>query len=294
MTSEKAECEARERQTLRTVADGIAHAFNNLLTAIVGSANLGSLEVGPDSELAGRFDTIEQAAMRGANLTRQLSAFAGRGIYRMEDLDLNVLVKEFFQVQDPERLLVGPCFQPGQPVLAGQVTLRLDLGGRLPRVRGDAAQVSQVLANLLSNACEAFGGGPGGLVTVRTRAARLAPAAGPEGWWALAPRPGPYVMLEVEDAGSGMAPEVLARAFEPFFSTRFAGRGLGLAAVLGILGCHDGGVRVRSAPGQGSAFAVFLPARGRARAHLSGSISPASAKFTSRRWSSSLPRIPRR
>jgi CheY-like chemotaxis protein len=145
------------------------------------------------------------------------------------------------------------------------VALRCDLADRLPFVMGDPTQIFQIVMNLLTNACEACPAGRKGLIILRTRAQLVDPAALASAGWVLPPAPGHFATLEVRDTGSGMTPEVLARILDPFFTTKPTGHGLGLAAVTGILRSHGGGLRVRSEPGRGSSFTLFLPAMVEAR-----------------------------
>jgi PAS domain S-box-containing protein len=237
--------EARQRETLGVLAGGIAHDFNNLLTTILGNANLGHLVVETGSKAADCLKAIEKAAVRAGELTSQMLAYAGKGRFWMREVDLNIVLKEIVQ------LLGAPHAQT--------VAIQCDLG-EIPFVKGDSTQLSQVMGILITNAAEACGPGAQGPVFIRTRAEELDEAAIQDSPWVLPAAPGSYVTLEVGDRGVGMTPEVLARAFEPFFTTKFMGRGLGLAAALGIIRSHGGGLRVWSESGQGSSFKVFLPA----------------------------------
>jgi signal transduction histidine kinase/CheY-like chemotaxis protein len=238
--------EVQKQETLVVLAGGVAHDFNNLLTTIVGNADLGTLAVEAAGNPLPYFQAIEKAAMRAGDLTRQLLAYAGKGKRIESEVDLTVLVREILlllHVSIPE-----------------QVTLTCDLPDRLPFVWGDATQIFQVLMNLITNAGEAFAPGAKGHITLRTLARTLTVADLAAGGWVLAVPTGAYASLEVADDGLGMAPEVMARIFEPFFTTKFTGRGLGLAAAIGILRNHGGGLRVQTTPGAGTSFQVFLPA----------------------------------
>jgi CheY-like chemotaxis protein len=188
---------------------------------------------------------IEQATQRAAELTDKLQAYAGQGKYHETELDLDLIVKEVVQQFSLD--------------LPPNVTLLCELADRLPYVRGDADQVAQVLTNMILNATEAFPTEAGGLVVIRTGSEAVDVARLGEGQWPLEVAPGRCATLEVADTGAGMSSEVAARAFEPFFSTKFTGRGLGLAAVKGMLGRHQGGLCVRSEPGRGSSLKIFLP-----------------------------------
>jgi signal transduction histidine kinase len=189
---------------------------------------------------------INKAALRAADLTRQLLAYAGKGKYLTSEVDLNLLVHETAQICSAS--------------LPARVALQCELGEPLPPVSGDATQLFQIIMNLVTNAVEACPPDQDARVTVQTRAEWLDPADLAAATWVLPMTVGPCATLEVTDTGSGIPPEILARIFEPFFSTKFAGRGLGLAALMGVLRSQRGGLQVTSSPGHGSAFKLFLPA----------------------------------
>jgi len=238
--------EAQKLETLGVLAGGVAHDFNNLLTAILGNANLGTMAAEEGRSVAPYFEAIEKAAMRAASLTRQLLAYAGTGKPVMAEVDFGIVAKEAIQV-----------FTASIP---RNVTLHSDLAERLPLVHGDGTQIFQVLMNLITNAAEACHTGLEGRITIRTRDETVDEVALGAGHWVLPLTPGRYATLEVVDTGEGMAPEVVKRAFEPFFTTKFTGRGLGLAAVMGIIRSHGGGLWVGSEPDCGSSFKIYMPA----------------------------------
>jgi two-component system cell cycle sensor histidine kinase/response regulator CckA len=237
--------ETQKLESLGVLAGGIAHDFNNLLTGIVGNAGLVRLELPPDSPPAAHIRQIESAALRAAELCQQLLAYAGKGRFLVEALDLNELIEGTLSLL---RLSVGK-----------QAHLQLELGRPLPVVMADATQIRQIVMNLVINAADAIGAQPG-VITLHTgsRFVRTREFAA----WAADPGlpEGEYVFLEIGDTGCGMPPETLRRIFEPFFTTKFAGRGLGLAAVLGIVRGHHGALKVTSELGRGSVFTLFLPA----------------------------------
>ncbi|HWQ12270.1 MAG TPA: response regulator [Roseiflexaceae bacterium] len=231
-------------ESLGVLAGGIAHDFNNLLTVILGTASLAASDHPPGSPAAEALETIERAAQRAAELTRQMLAYAGKGRLFVELVDLNRLVRE---------VTAPPALEA-----PANVTLRYELAAQLPTLVADAAQVRRVVQQLIGNAIEAIGEARGD-VTIRTSLRRV---EGGEvaGVHLSADLPaGEYVALEVADTGSGMDDATRERVFEPFFSTRFTGRGLGLSEVLGIVSGHGGTVTVVSAPGHGATFTVFLP-----------------------------------
>jgi signal transduction histidine kinase len=137
--------------------------------------------------------------------------------------------------------------------------IRFELAPELPEILGDPTQLQQVVMNLLTNAWEAIGEGGHGTITVRTGEEVVDQAVPNLSAPAIPVRPGRHVVLEVADTGCGMAPDVLGRIFDPFFSTKFMGRGLGLSALMGILRGHGGSMRISSEPGQGSCFRLLLP-----------------------------------
>jgi PAS domain S-box-containing protein len=233
-------------ESLGVLAGGIAHDFNNLLVGIMGNASLASESLPVDHTVRDQLDEIVLAGQKAANLTRQMLAYAGKGKFIIERLDLSTLIRE------TERLL--------RTSLLKNVDLRLNLQADLPCVEADAGQMQQVIMNLVINAAEATREGQPGTVSVRTsqqtidKAFICAQLTGQE------ITPGNYVVLEVQDSGIGMDAATQTRIFEPFFTTKFVGRGLGLSAVSGIVRSHKGGLQVTSSPGKGTTFQVLLPA----------------------------------
>ena len=222
--------DAQKWEGLGVMAGGVAHDFNNILTVIVGSAALARRTTPPGNPAANYLAEIEAAAHRAAGLCRQMPA------------DLSAVVREA---------------APLLPGIGGKgARVVLDLVNGLPPARVDPAHARQVLTNLVANAAEA--GPDGGTVTVRTAAEEVGDPP-PDGY-RLVPAPGRYVALEVADAGEGMTADVQGRMFDPFFTTRFPGRGLGLAAVHGIVRAHRGAIRVDTAPGRGTTVRVLWPA----------------------------------
>jgi len=243
------ELESRVQQTqkiesLRVLAGGIAHDFNNLLMIITGNADLGLMDVTPDSPIGELLREIKDAAVRASKLSNQMRAYSGQGHVGMDRVVLNDLVAEMLR-------LMKSSIPP-------KVRLEYDFATRLPAVEADASQLEQVVMNLIVNAYESIGSGEG-TIRVRTCAIDVTREYLLGAHMDEPLTPGRYVLLEVQDTGSGMDAETSKRIFDPFFTTKFIGRGLGLAAVLGIVRGHRGAIRVTSKPGKGSTFQVLLP-----------------------------------
>jgi len=236
--------ESQKLESLGILAGGIAHDFNNLLTGILGNASLLRLEFAPAAAATPIIEQVELSAKRAADLCRQLLAYAGKGRFVVQRLDLNRLV------EDTTHLL--------QISISKHCVLRLNPAPALPAVNADATQLRQIVMNLVINASEAIGT-RSGIIALSTGAARLDEAYIATLYQGADVAPGDYAFLEVSDNGSGMDAGTLARIFDPFFTTKFTGRGLGLAAVLGIIRGHRGAIKVYSEPGRGTTFKILLP-----------------------------------
>jgi len=233
-------------ESLGVLAGGIAHDFNNLLTGILGNADLATLllKSGSPDRIDRHLEEIKTAAKRSAELTNQMLAYAGRGSFAVKRLDLNRLVKEMISL-----LSVS---------ISKKAQIHLDLALQLSDFDGDATQIRQVVMNLVSNASDALGDKPGH-IHVRT-GVREAHRTDLDDFYLAEQLPeGLYLFLEVEDDGCGMTEETLNLLFDPFFSTKKSGRGLGLAALLGIVRGHYGAAKVKSVLGEGSTFTILLP-----------------------------------
>ncbi|HXV37554.1 MAG TPA: response regulator, partial [Myxococcota bacterium] len=237
--------EAQRLESLGVMAGGITHDFNNLLTPILGDAELALLDLPFESRVRPRIEQIRNAAQKAAALTRQLLAYSGQGPVRVEPVSISRLVEEMGKLLES--------------VVSGKATLSYELAGDLPSVEADVSQLSQVVMNLITNASEAVRDGAGhiALHTGSVDAEQIEPRflIGE-----FKPSVARYVFFEVADDGCGMSAETQARIFDPFFTTKFTGRGLGLAAVLGIVKSHAGVVELDSQLGRGTRFRVLLPA----------------------------------
>ncbi|HVS52265.1 MAG TPA: CHASE domain-containing protein [Opitutaceae bacterium] len=240
--------EGQKLESLGLLAGGIAHDFNNLLSSIVGNASMARLSLPAGQSAAdSQLRAIENASLRAAELCRQMLAYAGKGRFVVEPVNLTTLTEELLPLL---RISLGQ-----------HAALDLRLAPDLPAAMADATQLRQIVMNLVLNAADAIAasGQPHGTIALST-GTRALDAALLAGCVTGAGLPaGDYVFLEVHDTGCGMTPDVLAKIFDPFFTTKFAGRGLGLAAVLGIMRSHHGALQVTSVPGRGSTFRIFLP-----------------------------------
>lgn len=228
-------------QSLSTLAGGFAHRFNNLLAVMLGSASLALLDHPEPSPTHEALTAIHEAAHRGGALVSQLLAYAGKSRLQSEVLDINRLVAEV----------------AGSGAVPPHVRAVLALAPDLPPVVADAEQMRRVVLHVLCNAVEAIGAAPGAvsLSTARRQVGETDAAISLVGDLP----PGLYVAIEVRDSGAGLDRAALEHIFEPFFSTKFTGRGLGLAESLGVVTSHGGGMLVESAVGVGSAVTVLLP-----------------------------------
>ena len=250
--------QAQKMEAVGRLAGGVSHDFNNLLTAILGYADLLAMTVPENSPLRRNTDEIKAAAQRGADLTRQLLAFGRRQVLAPEVLDLNQTVVTI------EKLL--------RRVIGEDIELVTELDPAIGAVQADPSQIERVLLNLGINARDAMP--QGGVLTLRTGNLELESDADTT---PLGLSPGSYVLLEVEDNGIGIEEAIRDQIFEPFFTTksRSKGSGLGLATVYGVVRQSGGQILVESETGQGSRFRVFLPrVEDRPEARLASRSSP--------------------
>lgn len=237
----RAQEESLSRQKLESLglmATGLAHDFNNLLGSILASADLAAGEyaegLSPEEDL----HRIKTAATRGAELIHELMIYAGQENPALEPVDIKSLVNEMLDLL--------------KIAISKRVLLKTDLGDDMPAVRASSSQLRQLIMNLVTNASEAIGD-RAGEIHISTQQVKT-------GGVTLANFPSTdYLRLQVSDTGSGMTHEVRARIFDPFFSTKKAGRGFGLAVVQGIVRTHGGAITVTTEPGKGTTFEILLP-----------------------------------
>jgi PAS domain S-box-containing protein len=247
---ERSMMESQRLESLGVLAGGIAHDFNNVLMTVLGNAELALSSLPRSSIARDHIDAVENAARTASGLTRQLLAYAGKGKYVVSNISLNRVVEEMTSL-----LAVS---------VKKNIVLRKDLCDVSPMILGDEAQLQQVIMNLVTNASESIGDGSG-YISISTGVLDCDSAYFDSGFEGQAFSPvagleeGLYATLEVADTGCGMTEKTRASLFDPFFSTKFKGRGLGLASVLGIIRGHHGAIRVYSEIGKGSVFKVLLP-----------------------------------
>jgi PAS domain S-box-containing protein len=223
--------QTQKLESLGVLAGGLAHDFNNLLTGIMGNASLALEDAKNSVSLRDHIDEILRSSERAAVLVRQMLAYAGKGRYLIEPIDVSQQISEIVALI--------------RTSIPRSVHLELELHPECPPVDADQSQLQQLIMNLVINAAEAIGEQPG-TVTITTSHSQI----NDEG----------QVVLTITDTGCGMDDATKSQMFDPFFTTKFTGRGLGLAAVMGIIRTHRGSISVDSAPGRGTTVNVVLPA----------------------------------
>ncbi|MDQ6994490.1 MAG: PAS domain S-box protein [Mariprofundaceae bacterium] len=232
-------------EALGVLAGGVAHDFNNILAVILGNASLIERKVSNDTDMALYLQRIVESSEKASLLCRQMLEYSGQGKIKIEPLNLTDLSQSIVSL-----LEVG---------LASGVSLSYDLDEALPTIDADEAQMQQILMNLVINASEAMNG-EDGHIDLKTSVQQILP----EDLQEVVGEPDlclsdPYVCLQVTDNGCGMSDEVMQRIFEPFYTTKFTGRGLGMSALLGIVSAHHGCLCLHSQQGVGTRFRVFFP-----------------------------------
>lgn len=237
--------QAQKAESLGRMAGAIAHSFNNVLSAVIGNLELVLDDVCRGSELRKCLDEAMKASNRAAEISRFMLIYLGQTTGRAKPVDPEDAIKEALS-------LLGPA-------LGGNVRLKTDISSPGPIMEADEAHLIQILTSVLSNAVEAIGESQGEI----TLDMKVVPGASvesgelfPPGWEAKAEE---YVCISIADTGCGIVPQNLEKIFDPFYSTKFAGRGLGLAVVSGLLRTMEGAISAESQPGRGSVFKVFFP-----------------------------------
>jgi len=235
---------AQRLESLGVLAGGIAHDFNNLLAAISGNAELARSSLDEEAEASAHIDNITDACDHAAELCKQMLAYAGKGSYELNVLDLNEMVKS-----------TGKLIRAS---VSSHIALKIKLAKTLPGIEGDMAQIQQLILNFIVNSADAIGS-KSGEIKVSTGARHIDRQMLDKLYNGPCLKPGQYVIIEVCDTGCGMSLEMITKIFDPFFTTKKTGSGLGLSAVLGIVRGHHGAIQVHSSEGRGTAFRVYLP-----------------------------------
>lgn len=243
---EEAVRQQQKFESIGLLAGGIAHDFNNLLVGIMGGASFALQTVDATHPAHAMLSVVLRSSERAAHLIRQLLAYAGKGRFFVEPVDLSRLLQETIDLLHAS--------------ISKSVTIALQLDSALPIIEANSAQLQQLIMNLILNAAESLDDREG-KVEVRSFVRDVQPSDAYYNALGYAIAPGSYVGLEVSDNGCGMDQKTRAQIFEPFFTTKFTGRGLGLAAVQGIVRSLHGLIDVTSTPGEGSVFTVLLPAK---------------------------------
>ncbi|MBC8406280.1 MAG: response regulator [Planctomycetes bacterium] len=242
---------AQKLESLGVLSGGIAHDFNNILMSILGNADLALDRLPADDPARKNLLEIEYATRRAADLASQMLAYSGKGRFVIEPIQLNAFAREMIDLLEVS--------------ISKKAKLKFNFAEDLPTFDGDATQIRQIIMNLITNASEAIGEAGGGISL--STGAMDCPSSflsdANELLWPGLEQPIPeglFVYLEVKDNGSGMDAETMTKVFDPFFSTKRAGRGLGMSAVLGIVRGHKGAIKIQSEVGVGTTFRVFFPA----------------------------------
>jgi PAS domain S-box-containing protein len=235
---------AQKLESIGTLAGGIAHDFNNLLTSVLGNAELAVMHIPHFSPAINNLEEISTAARRAADLCSQMLAYSGRGQFIVRAIDLTSLVREMSQLLEVS--------------ISKKASLKYEFSEEIPAIEADPSQIHQIVMNLIINASEALGDDRGTIV-VKTGSMQCDRAYLSDTYLGGELPPGEYAFAEISDTGCGMDDETREKMFDPFFSTKFTGRGLGLAAVLGIVRGHRGAISLRTEPGKGTTFRVLLP-----------------------------------
>lgn len=262
--TERVQAEDRLRQTQKLesiglLAGGIAHDFNNLLTGILGQTSLALDKLSPEQPAWVNINKAVVSVKRGADLTRQLLAYAGRGQFQIEAINLNQLIRD-----NTSLLETG---------LTSEARLQLSLAPDLAPIEADRGQIQQIVMNLVINAAEAINKEHGEVI-VTTKEVVVKPNDTQQYVGGNKLPAGRYICLQVSDTGSGMDKETLTRIFDPFFTTKERGTGLGLSATLGIVRAHGGGLQVTSEVGEGTTFTILFPVSNRIASQENSPMNP--------------------
>ena len=234
--------ESQKMAGLGLLASGIAHDFNNLMTVVLGNAELALLECGGTDD--GVLDEIKRTTLRAAELANQMLVYTGKTTLVVSSINLSSVVREMGALLDVS--------------ISKKVKIEYCLSNDIPMVRGDVSQIRQVAMNLITNASEAIGDREG-VIAISIHEVYLRPGELRDVFPVGSSPEGAYVRLEVSDTGSGMDEKTRQKIFNPLFTTKVSGRGLGLASLLNAVERHNGAVEVQSEPGRGTVFRIYFP-----------------------------------
>lgn len=235
--------QAQKLESLGVLAGGIAHDFNNLLTGILGNSDILLYELPENKEIQQRLLEIKRATKLASELTNQMLAYSGKGSFIIEHIKLNDLITDMHSLLEAS--------------ISKKVRLSYSLYNELPGIRGDATQIRQIIMNLILNGSEAIENN--GTITVATSPAKLEKSDLEKLTINYGLTQGEYILLEVSDSGCGVESSKIKQIFDPFYTTKFTGRGLGLAAVSGIIRSHNAGLIVESEIRKGTSFKIYFP-----------------------------------
>jgi PAS domain S-box-containing protein len=245
---EEAVRRTQKLESVGVLAAGVAHDFNNVLTAILGNVSLVRRRIADrvrDGNIEGLLDSAERATQRAADLVKQLLNYAGKGRREMRPVDMCQVTKDALAIV--------------QASVSRKIRIVRDVPEDCPHIQADVGQLQQLVLNLVLNGAEAIGEKEGE-VSVRVRIREVPESELTQSYAEFSLPKRDYTEIQVRDTGVGMDEETLQRIFDPFYTTKFMGRGLGLAAALGIVRSHGGGISVQSTPGKGTTFTVLVPA----------------------------------
>ncbi len=241
---ESAMRQTQKWESLGRLAGGIAHDINNLMTGVIGNAELALMDAESNSETSAYLENILKCGNQVSKVSNQLLSYSGKNDKKFRVINLNEIIKNM-------RSMIKVS-------ISEEVNLSIELEPKLPNITGDTAQINQAILNLVTNASEALGGQPGNII-IKTRRKILKRNKMPIFNFNPELKPGEYVCLEIIDDGLGIPQENIYKIFDPFYTTKFTGRGLGLAVVLGIINGHQGSINVNSIPEKRTTFKLYFP-----------------------------------
>lgn len=236
--------QAQKIESLSIMATGVAHSFNNLLTAILGNANIVLNSMSPEAPTRENAQQVTATALCAVELANQIMCYSGKGNLATEKLDISALIKKMTN--------------QSATLISNGVSIEYQLTDNLPAIKGNPTQIRQVIMNLILNASDAMIDKKG-TITVSTGIMECDHSYLMETYIDENLPEGQYVYVEVSDTGCGMTTEIQAKIFDPFFTTKLRGRGMGLSAVLGIIHAHQAAIKIQSEPERGSTFRILFP-----------------------------------